>query len=88
MDTMNKFLKINLLGLYGLAVISLFVDLPWGSGPYLQRISLILLAVHAVEAAVMFKDVKRYQGALGTSVVLALLFGLLHWLPLRQGAQK
>ena len=85
---MVKFLKVNLLGFYALAIISLFVELPWGSGPYLQRISLILLAVHAVEAVVMFKDVRRYHGALGTSIVLSLLFGLLHWLPLRKAAQK
>jgi hypothetical protein len=85
---MNNYLKINLLGLYLLALVSLVIELPWGSGPYLQRISLILLAIHAVETVVMFKDVKRYQGPLVTSVVLSLLFGLLHWLPLRKAAQK
>jgi uncharacterized protein YhhL (DUF1145 family) len=79
---MNQFLKANLLGLYALAALSLAVPMPWDSNALLQRISLILLAVHAVETVLMFKHVKAYEGALWKSIGLSLLFGLLHWLPL------
>ncbi len=79
---MNAFLKTNLLGLYALAVLGLFIPLPWDSDALLLRLSLILLAVHVVETALMFKHVKAYEGALWKSIALSLLFGLLHWLPL------
>lgn len=79
---MNKFLKANLLGLYALALLSLAIPLPWDSNGLLQRLSLILIAVHLLETVVMFKHVKAYEGALWKSVGLSLLFGLLHWLPL------
>lgn len=79
---MNRFLKMNLLGLYALALLTLLLPMPWESNALLQRLSLILLAVHVVETVVMFKHVKAYEGALWKSVGLSLLFGLLHWLPL------
>ncbi len=79
---MNRFLQLNLLGLYALALLSLLVPMPWDSNALLQRLSLILLGVHVLETVVMFKHVKAYEGALWKSVALSLLFGLLHWLPL------
>lgn len=79
---MNHFLKSNLLGLYALALLSLVMPMPWESNGLLQRLSLILLAVHVVETVVMFKHVKAYAGPLWKSIVLSLLFGLLHWWPL------
>ena len=47
-----------------------------------------MLAVHAVELAVMFKHVKRYPGPLAISILLTMLFGLLHWKPLADAAKK
>jgi uncharacterized protein YhhL (DUF1145 family) len=79
---MNKFLQANLLGLYALALLSLVVPMPWDSNALLQRLSLILLAIHVAETVVMFKHVKAYAGPLWKSIALSLLFGLLHWLPL------
>lgn len=76
------YLKSNLIALYVLAIISLWVPLPWDSGPILQRISIALIAIHAVETLVAFKYVKAYDGPLGKSVALSLLYGLLHWLPI------
>ena len=32
----------------------------------------------------MFKHVRKYRGPLAVSVLLTLLFGLLHWKPLAQ----
>lgn len=79
---MNTLSKGLLVLTYLLACVSLLVTLPMDAGPWLQKISLILLAIHAVETAVMFRHVKKYPGPLGTSILLSLLFGLLHWLPL------
>lgn len=82
------YLKSNLIALYVLAIISLWVPLPWDSGPILQRISIALIAIHAVETLVAFKYVKAYDGPLGKSVALSLLYGLLHWLPIARQMKK
>lgn len=82
------YLKSNLIALYVLAIISLWVPLPWDSGPILQRISVALIAIHAVETLVAFKYVKAYDGPLGKSVALSLLYGLLHWLPIARRMKK
>ena len=84
---MNTYFKANLLAIYALALISLFVTLPWGSGPYLQRITVIVLAVHVLETVVAFKYVKLYKGPLVHSIGLSLLYGLLHWLPLAKDSK-
>jgi uncharacterized protein YhhL (DUF1145 family) len=84
---MDTFLKANCLGAYALALLSLAVTLPWDLGPVMQNIALVLLAIHVFEAIVAFKHIKTYQGPLWLSLLLALLFGLLHWLPLARAAK-
>jgi len=79
---MINFLKINCLGVYVLALGSLLWVLPWGAGPIFQKLAWVMLGIHVLEAIVAFKPIKSYAGPLWKSLVLALLFGLLHWLPL------
>ena len=76
------FFKANLLSAYALALASLFVVLPMEAGPVVQRLALALLAVHALECLVAFKYIKSYAGSMYLSFVLAMLYGLLHWMPL------
>jgi hypothetical protein len=78
---MVAILKLVCIGIYALGVASLLGLLP-GSWGIVVTISAVLLALHALEAIVMFKHVRRYEGALATSILLCLLFGLLHWKPL------
>ena len=81
-------LKAVCLGIYALALAGLAGLLPSGFAGSMQTIALVMLAVHAVELAVMFKHVKRYPGPLAISVLLTMLFGLLHWKPLADAAKK
>ena len=53
-----------------------------------QTIALVLLAAHAMEAVLAFKYVKLHEGPLLASIVLTLLFGFLHWLPLARRARR
>lgn len=85
---MNTFLRANLIVLYLLALASLVWPLPLDAGFWLQRVSLILLLVHALETAAMFKHVRKYSGALAVSIALSLVFGLLHWMPLAKAGSK
>jgi uncharacterized protein YhhL (DUF1145 family) len=79
---MNRLLKIGLLAFYALGLMSLVLPLPAGAGPVVQRLCLIVLAVHGVETALVLKALRRYPGPLAQSVGLSLLLGALHWWPL------
>ncbi|MFM6993118.1 MAG: hypothetical protein ACKOWD_17995 [Rhodoferax sp.] len=72
---------------YLLALASVFLTLPMDAGPVVQKLAVALLAVHALECALAFKYVKTYSGSLTKSMVLSLLFGLLHWMPLARSAR-
>ncbi|MEY3446379.1 MAG: hypothetical protein RIR45_1134 [Pseudomonadota bacterium] len=84
---MNNFLKANCIVLYTLALASLLVTMPWDAGPILQKVALIMVALHVLEAVFAFKFIKTYQGPLVKSLALALLFGVLHWMPLARASR-
>ncbi len=79
---MNAAIRALLLVVYALAAASFFMGLAFDLGPLLRRAALVLLVVHLVELIAMFKHVRLYQGPIGISILLTLLFGLLHWKPL------
>ncbi len=81
-------LKALCLAIYALAMAGLAGLLQSGLADTMQTIALIMLMLHAVELLVMFKHVKRYPGPLAVSVLLTMLFGLLHWKPLADTAKK
>ena len=62
--------------------------LPAALAATVQQLALVLLLIHAVELLVVFKYVRLYRGSLAVSVLLTLLFGLLHWRPLARAAAK
>lgn len=76
-------LKAGCLAIYALALVGLFVPLPFGLQAPLLYAAVILLASHGLEALLMLRTVRRYPGSLATSLLLTLLFGFLHWWPLR-----
>ena len=75
-------LKAGCLAIYALALAGWAGLLPERLSGSMQNIALVMLAVHALETLLMFRNVRLYRGALAVSVVLAMLFGLLHWKPL------
>lgn len=78
----NNLLRGVCLAIYGLALVALAVDVPFGLAPAVQYVAIGLLAAHLLELAVAYRSVRLYQGPLVVSVALTLLFGLLHWQPL------
>lgn len=78
----NRFFRLVILATYALALLGLAMPLPMDAGPLLQRVSLVLLAIHGLELLLKFRQVRLYRGPLPISVLLTLLFGLLHWKPL------
>jgi hypothetical protein len=78
----NTLLRLGCLAAYLLALASLAGWLPPGWFGRVQWVALVLLALHALELVFMFRHVRLYRGPLAVSVLLTLLFGLLHWKPL------
>jgi hypothetical protein len=85
---LNIVIKVLLLATYVLAGASLAGLMPSDLGHLLQRIAAIVLVVHMVELALMFKTVRLYRGPLAASVALTLLFGALHWKPLANATRR
>lgn len=86
--TMMASIKLLALAVYIAAGASLLVPLPLGAGPLLQLLALVLLAAHTLEVVVYWRWVRAWEGPLAASIALTLLFGLAHWLPLRERARR
>lgn len=84
---MFALLKTLCAMVYLLALASLFGTLPFGFGGLVQFLSIAMVCVHAVEALFVHKYLRTYPGSLALSWILALLFGLLHWMPLIKARQ-
>jgi uncharacterized protein YhhL (DUF1145 family) len=84
---MNNIVKTSCLAIYLLAVIGGYGVLPAGMASAIQLVAVVLVAAHALELLVAFKAVQRHPGPLVDSIALTLLFGFLHWLPLRKRRQ-
>ena len=84
---MMVFLKAGLLAIYAMALAGLAGFLPSGLAGVMLNITLVTLFIHVIEVVVMFKQVRLYQGPLAISIVLTLLYGLLHWKPLENAAK-
>jgi hypothetical protein len=61
---MNSLFKSLCLATYALALAVPFVTLPLDAGPYLQKLALILLAVHILELPIAYRYLKLYRGPL------------------------
>jgi hypothetical protein len=82
-------MKVSCLVLYGFALAAGAGVWTGDAAVAIRNTALVVLAAHAVEAVVAFKHVRRYPGGLAASVLLTLLFGLLHVLPLaRQSSTR
>ncbi len=75
-------LKIACLIAYAMALAGLAGLLGSDLSARMQNVAAVLLILHALEVVIMFKHVRKYRGPLLVSVLLTLLFGLLHWKPL------
>ena len=63
----------------------------WLDGPAADAMAVfggVMLAVHALEVPFVLAHLRRYRGSLAASIALNLLFGLLHWVPLKRGAAR
>jgi hypothetical protein len=80
-------MKLGCIAIYLAALAAWAGLLPGGLGSAAQAVAAGILLLHAVELVFVFGHVRRYRGPLAVSVLLTLLFGLLHWKPLADEAR-
>ncbi len=85
---LNLFFKATVVAVYLLAIASHVVAFPGQVGPIVQTMSLALLLIHALECLLAYRYIKLYSGPLLVSLILSLVFGLLHWMPLARKARE
>jgi len=79
---MTLVMKIACLVAYALGIAALLGLIHGPLAAAAAIVTIALLGLHALELLYAFKFLHRHPGSMGTSVVLALLFGVLHWAPL------
>ena len=80
-------LKLACIALYASALAAMAGRLPTAFSAPLEIFALVVLVVHALEVAFALAPIRRYRHGLALSLLLTLLFGVLHWLPLTQRAR-
>ncbi|MFM0208017.1 hypothetical protein PQQ96_11450 [Paraburkholderia sediminicola] len=82
-------LKAACIAIYGCALASLVMP---GSASGLafavEIVAMAFLVIHACEVVFVFGRLRLYRGPLALSVVLTLLFGVLHWMPLMKAQSR
>ena len=84
---MLTLLKLGCLALYALGLAALA---GWLQGPAalaLEWLAAAFVAIHVLELPIFWKILRTYRGPFAASVLLALLFGALHSLPLARTAR-
>ena len=85
---MNLVMRIACVAAYALGIAA-FAGLIHGPlAGAAAIVTLALIGLHALELLFAFKFLHRYKGSMGASVLLALLFGVLHWAPLARRQPK
>ncbi len=85
---MINFLKLNIVVLYALTIAGLVTELPFGLSTNLRNVTGVMLLIHVVEIFAARKYLAMYRGSRFDSIVLGLLFGLLHFKPLKDRQQR
>jgi len=79
---MNLVMRIACLAAYALGIAALVGLIHGPLAAVASIVTIALLGVHALELLYAFRFLHRYRGSMGMSVLLAMLFGVLHWAPL------
>lgn len=79
----NYLVRFFILVLYLAAAMGTAAGLSEPAAYWVRLAVLATLLAHAGELAIFLPRVRRYQGPLALSVALTMLFGLLHWAPLK-----
>jgi uncharacterized protein YhhL (DUF1145 family) len=84
---MLMLLKLGCLAVYVLGLAALAGGLHGTTAAVFEALAAAFIAIHVLELPFFWKILRTYRGAFAASVLQALLFGVLHSLPLKRAAQ-
>lgn len=79
MNTVNRAVGLILLLAF---LVNIVMPFPGAWGVWVMRIGLILLLVHAIEFAIVYKRLEGVGHATPVDFFWVLLLGFMHWKPL------
>jgi len=79
---MLMMLKAACLAIYGLALAGLAGCWSGRLVHPMESIAAVFLLTHVLEVVFLQSKVRLYRGSLALSMLLTVLFGVLHWMPL------
>ena len=82
---MNKFIAFNkliLLGFWLAFIVNVFLPFAGAVGQWIMWIGLVILGVHLLELAVVYKRLQVAGHLTAHNVMWILVAGILHWRPL------
>ena len=83
--------KLALVVFYAVTAATFFTDVP-GLTPeaihWMRVTAVVLLVAHTLELVIFRSKIALYRGPLAVSMVLTVLFGLLHWKPLADAQRR
>jgi len=79
---MSLLMKIACLAVYALGLAGALGLVHGPAAAVGEIVSIALLGIHALELLFAFRFLHRYAGSMAVSILLAMLFGVLHWAPL------
>jgi hypothetical protein len=84
---MLTILKLGCLALYALGLAALAGWLPGAAALAFEVVAAAFIVIHVLELPFFWTVLRTYRGPFAASVLLALLFGALHSLPLLRAAR-
>jgi uncharacterized protein YhhL (DUF1145 family) len=85
---MPALLKLGCLVLYGVALAALAGRVPQPLAGVAEALAALFVALHVIELPFAWKALRAAPGALSAHLAQALLFGVLHWLPLVRAQRR
>lgn len=78
----NFAMRLGCVLVYAVGLASVANALPPLVSAPARWLALFVLASHTLELLILMRHVRLYRGPIAASIMLAILFGSLHWIPL------
>lgn len=83
-EPLNSLMRAGCIGVYaaGVAAVTGWLPVSYASGA--EAFAAFVLACHTLQLLLLGRHLRLYRGSAAAAVLLAILFGSLHWFPLLQ----
>jgi len=76
--------KVLTIVLWVLGIVAWVSPVLGPATTFFAYLAVVLLVAHTLEIFIALPHLKKYPGGLAQSILLCLVFGVIHWMPLRK----